>query len=228
MSDLISVARDLWATLPSPVAGLIVLCGGWLIAKLFRFLVARFLVLVRFDTMGEKTGFSEFLRKGNAKYTPSRLAGVLAYWIVLVITFLETVRIVAPEIHRALAEQLANALPSLVAAALIIVVGLLLTSFLANFILTIALNASIPHARPLSTAVRYLGAIIVITLALEQAGIGRNIVETLFLLLFGAAALGVAIAFGLGCKDMARDALKRFLSDLREREREGKGGDLEG
>lgn len=44
----------------------------------------------------------------------------------------------------------------------------------------------------------------------------------------GSAAFAAALAFGLGCKDIARDAMLRFLRNLREKGRAEKGPDLEG
>jgi hypothetical protein len=68
----------------------------------------------------------------------------------------------------------------------------------------------------------------VLTVAFEQAGLGRSIVEFIFQVLLGAAAFGTALAFGLGCKDMARDSLQRLIRNLREKERTSRGPDLEG
>ena len=50
----------------------------------------------------------------------------------------------------------------------------------------------------------------------------------MLLMLFGALVFGLALAFGLGCKDIARSSMERWLRELRERERMTKGTDLEG
>jgi hypothetical protein len=47
-------------------------------------------------------------------------------------------------------------------------------------------------------------------------------------LLFGAVVFGLALAFGLGCKDMARDAATRIVQNLREKRRADGRADLEG
>lgn len=228
MNELIVNAGSIWSSLPSALRAVVLLCGGWVAANLLKHAMTAFLTLVRFDRMGEKTGFSEFLRKGNTRYTPSRLVGVLVYWITLLAAFMEILRILDPEVHSAFSAQIAKALPDLAAAALIVVVGCLLASFLSNFILTIALNSSMPNARLWAKVVRYLSVAIVVTLGLEQAGLGRSIVEFIFQILFGAVSFGAALAFGLGCKDLARDSMQRFISNLRERERDRQGTDLEG
>ena len=108
------------------------------------------------------------------------------------------------------------------------VVGGILVAFLANFATTIARNAAMPHAALLSRSIKGVGYLIIATVALEQAGLGQTALSTMFLLLFGAAAFGLALAFGLGGKELARGAIERFLRNLRERERGSRGGDLEG
>lgn len=50
-------------------------------------------------------------------------------------------------------------------------------------------------------------------MALEQLGIARNIVVVGFGITLGSGALAVAIAFGLGAKDLAQEFLERMLSD---------------
>jgi hypothetical protein len=228
MSDIVAGAGAVWSSLPPIAAALIVLVAGWLAASIIRFVVSRLLLLIRFDSLSAKTGISEFLRKGNAKYTPSRLIGVIAYWITLLAVFLAVAKILDLGIYQSISQKLVQALPNLIAAALVAVVGYLIVAFLANFVLTLALNASFPHARLLSRAIKWLGILIVLTVAFEQAGLGKSIVEFIFQVLLGAAGLGLALAYGLGCKDMARESLQRLVRNLRERERTSRGSDLEG
>jgi hypothetical protein len=50
-------------------------------------------------------------------------------------------------------------------------------------------------------------------MALEQLGIARNIVVVGFGIILGGVALAVALALGLGAKDLAKEFLERMLSD---------------
>jgi hypothetical protein len=228
VSDLIDRIGSIWTTFPAPVSAVIVLVFGWLAAYAIRFIIAKFLQLIRFDKFSAKTGLSEFLRKGNVKYSPSKLAGVIVYWVALLVVFLQVAKILDLDIYNALSGKLVQALPNMAAGLLVAIVGYLVVSFIANFILTIALNASLPSARLLSRAIKWLGVIVVVTMALEQVGLGRSIVEFIFQIILAAIALGAALAFGLGCKDMARETLQKIIRNLREQERGSKGSDLEG
>jgi hypothetical protein len=228
MSDILDRIASAWAALPVPVSALIVLILGWVGARAIRFIVTKLLQLIRFDKFSSRTGLSEFLRKGKVKYSPSKLAGAIIYWIALLVVFLQVARILDQDIYNALSGKLIQFLPNIAAGILIAVVGYLVVSFVANFVLTIALNASVHSARLLSRVIKWLGVIIVVTMAMEQIGLGRSIVEFIFQILLAALAFGSALAFGLGCKDMARDALQKIIRNLREQERGSRGSDLEG
>lgn len=228
MSEILAKGGAIWSSLPPIVAATIVLILGWLAATALRFIVSKFFVLIRFDEISAKTGISEFLRKGNARYTPSRLVGVIAYWIALLAVLLAVSSILDVGIYQAISKRLIQSLPNLIAGTLVAIVGSLIVAFLANVVETITLNASFPHARLLSKALKWLGIVIVLTVALEQAGLGKTIVEFIFQVVLGAAGLGVALAFGLGCKDIARESLQRLIRNLQEKERASRGPDLEG
>jgi hypothetical protein len=228
MSDIIETFAAVWGAFPPYIRAAIVLVLGWLGAIVVRFLISRLLLLARFDKLGKRAGFSEFLRKGHVRYTPSQLAGVIAYWVALLSVFLLVARILDVEIYRALSEKLVQAVPNMFAGILVVIVGYLIVSFISNFILTIALNASIKSATLLSKVIKWLGVIVVFTMALEQVGLGRSLVEFIFQVLLGALAFGAALAFGLGCKDMARDSLQKVIKNLHEQERGAGKQDLEG
>jgi len=228
MDEILVRAAGFIDSMPSFLEAVFVLGGGWVAAVVIRFVLSRLLAVARFDRLGERTGLSDFLRKGGVEYRPSSLAGVIAYWATILAAFLWAARILDLDIYLALAGKLAQALPNLAAGILVSVVGYLAVTFLSNFVLTIALNASVQGARLIAKAIKWLGLVIVFTMALEQLGLGRGIVEFVFEALIAALALGAALAFGLGCKDMAQGALKRFMQSLREKERGERGSDLEG
>lgn len=53
-------------------------------------------------------------------------------------------------------------------------------------------------------------------LALGQMGVATNIVNLAFGLLLGAVAVAIAIAFGLGGRDVAAEELRGWLKELKK------------
>jgi len=228
MEEVLGFLSRAWQALPRPVAAVVILAAGWLVAKAARFLVGGLFRLARFDAMSAKTGFSEFLRKGHVGYAPSKLMGTLAYWIVLMLVFLRSARELDDALFTTLTGHLADLVPSILAGVLVLVIGAILMGFTSNFVLTLARNAGMPNANLLSRSIKYAGNALIAAIAFEQMGLGQTIISSMFLVFLAAAAFGTALAFGLGCKDLARDAMIRFIGMLKERGRESKGTDLEG
>ena len=228
MNEILEAVRSVWNALPAFVAASLTLLLGWLAAVAARFVAARALGAVKFDRLSEKTGFTDFLRKGGVKYSPSKLVGSIAYWLVLLVALFQASKAMDVRIAKALTERVIELFPSLFAAAFIAILGAVLVSFLANFVMTIARNAGVPNSGLISRVIKLVGDLIVVTIALEQVGLGTTVLSSMFQILFAALVFGLALAFGLGGKDLARGAVERFIRALRERERESKGTDLEG
>jgi hypothetical protein len=118
-------------------------------------------------------------------------------------------------IHR-LIERLFNYLPNLFFAAVIIALGFVLGNFLGRATLIAAVNAGISMARATGNGVKYLVIFISISMALEQLGIGRDTVLISYAVVLSGVVLALAIAFGLGGRDAAKEFIER---KLREEER---------
>jgi hypothetical protein len=87
-------------------------------------------------------------------------------------------------------------------------------------------NADLPSPRLVSLTLRTLMILFVVSMAFEEIGIGSRTVTVAFTLTFGALMLGLALAFGLGGKDLAKKYLERRFareqvsSEAKEREDE--------
>lgn len=227
-ADIAESVVSFFNALP-PIAGaFLTFVVGWIVARLARLFAPKLLTLLRFDRFSEKTGITSFLKKGNVRYAPSKLVGILLYWFLMIIVLSETVSRLDEGAASSIALWIRSALPITIAAGIIIVIGLVVVTFLSNFFITIAKNAAIHNPILIGKAIKYIGFIVVATMALEQLGLGQTIVSTIFVLLFAAVAFGLALSFGLGCKDLARKFMEDFIRNIQEKERNRHGTDLEG
>src|SRR5438132_1008112 len=92
-----------------------------------------------------------------------------------------------------------NFLPGLLA--LVMFVGVILARFLARSVLISAVNMQVQSARLLSLGVKWLVMVLAGAMALGHLGIGGQIVQVSFGILFGGIVLALALAVGLGSKD---------------------------
>jgi len=213
---------------PDWLLAVVIIVIGWLAGFLVRVVATRVLTLIRFDAMFARTGAGEFLKKGGVTQAPSSLVGRGLYWIVLMAAFIEASRRLDIEVATEFRQRFVAALPSVLSAILVLAVGVILVSFCAAFVRTVTLNAGSPYSTLWSRITRWLGILLVLGVALEQANLSGAVLAGVIQIVLAAIAFGVALAFGLGCKDMARHATEKFIEELKERHRNVPKSDLEG
>ncbi len=91
---------------------------------------------------------------------------------------------------------------------LVLLLGSLVSKFLARSTLLAAVNAQWAGARLLAGGVRVLVMSLAVVIALEQLRIGRTALLVSFAILFAGIVIGGAVAFGLAVRDLAREWLQ--------------------
>jgi len=111
-------------------------------------------------------------------------------------------------------------LPRMFVALVILFFGSLAASFFSRATLLAAVNANLKSSRLLSISIRILVSIFTLSMVFEILGVAEQTVLIAFAAVFGAVMLGLAIAFGLGGKDLAQEFLERKLAHGRKEEKE--------
>lgn len=201
--------------LPNLLAAVLILLGGWVLARFIRLLVFRFLLVIRFDVAGEKAGIDDILARAEIRQSPAELVAILVYWLVTLLVVITAINTLGLAAVADLLNQILLYIPKVIAAVVVLILGLFFANFLAGVIRTAAANAGLPEAEALAAIARY--ALIVFTgaVTLQELGVGAELVRSAFTIVFGAVALALALAFGLGCKDLARDWVVRYLNSVR-------------
>jgi len=228
MSDIYNTVITLWKGLPPVLRALMILIAGLFAAKIIRILFKVFLKIVRFGKLCNRIGFTEFLRKGGTHYTPVELLSNLVFWAFTLFVFMEVSKLLDLTVITDVYSSFSKIIPGLIAAVLIMITGWVVIEFCANFTVTVIRNAGVFHADLLGKIIRYLGLLLIVIIAIGQVEIGTGVLGMMLLVFFSAACFGLALAFGLGCKDIAREIVQRMIENLREQSRQGKSGDLEG
>ena len=194
--------------LPGIVALLVALAlsaaAAWVLALLLR----RFLRGIRFDERLEGWGLSG-LADWSPRKRPTLLVTRTVSWLVVLVGFLIGIAAFDAAITSELAMQLFRYLPNVVAAVALFLLGNVLARFLARGVLISAVNHNVQYARLLSLGVKWLVLILAAAMALEHLGIGGKIVELAFGIMFGGIVLALALAVGLGSKDLVSRSLER-------------------
>ena len=210
------IARGFAHFLPRLLVMLILAVVGWLIAWLVKVVLRTILRLVKFDKLSENAGASQLLTKAALPSATEVLSRFVFWvtWLGFVLLGVSVLGILG------LQEQIAAFflfLPRLFVATFIMVLGLLSASFFSRAALLAAVNANVPSPRLLSLAVRSIIIVFVLSVFFEELGLAEQTMLVAFGIAFGAAMFGLAIAFGMGGRDLARSFLeKKFLRTKKE------------
>ena len=213
----VSSINDFWHQIasffPKLLAVIVILFFGWVCAKLVCLGVKRVLEIAQFDKFAERSGLEAFLEHSEFDLSLSGIISKVVYWLVIllfVITGANTLGLteVAGMLHK-----LAAYLPKIIIAILVMIFGTLLARFINRLVFAWLHGIKFEGALAISTSAEYGIQIFALFVALEQLEIGTQLLTALFIIIFGAIFLSLAIAFGLGGKDWAA----RIIQDLQNK-----------
>ena len=200
---------------PRLVAATIIFAGGWVIAALVRRTVYRVLAWARFDRLSLRTGASEMLRIAEMP-TAEVLVAKIVFWLVWIGFIVSAVDTLQFKPFQGLVGEFFRFVPRFIVALLVLALGFLVGNFLWRATLLSSVNAGLPGARIISGALRVLVIAIGAVMALEQLGLATTVALTAFAITFGALMLGLAIAFGLGGRDAAKQLIEQRFRAKKE------------
>jgi len=203
--------------IPKLVGVLFILIVGWFIAKLIETLIVRTLKLIRMDTLSEKSGTSNFLAKGGIKYTLSELVGVLVYWIVMLIVIITALNALQWTVAAELLNTIVGYIPNIIVAIVLLVIGMFVSTLLGTVVRTAASNTGITQAKLLGQITQTVVIVFAVIISLQQLKIETGIIMNLINIIVAAICLGLALAFGLGCKDIAAKVMADVLERLKRK-----------
>ena len=212
------LARGFAHYLPRLIVMLIVVLAGWLVAYIVKVILRSILRLIKFDRLSEDAGASQLLNKA-ALPSATEMVSRFAFWVTWVGFILLGVSVLG---ILGLQDQIARFfifLPRLFIAVLILFVGLLAASFFSRAALLAAVNANVPSPRVLGMAVRSIIIVFVLSIFFEELGLAEQTMLVAFGIAFGALMLGLAIAFGIGGRDLAQRFLEeKFVRDKKQQD----------
>ena len=204
--------------LPRLVVMLIIALIGWVIAYLLKLLVRSTLRLTKFSKLSENAGATQLLHQA-ALPTATELVSRFVFWVAWVGFVLLGVSVLGIAGLEEYISRFFLFLPRLFVAMVILFFGFLAANFFARTALLAAVNANFRSSRLLSVAVRIIISIFALSMVFEVIGVGEETMLIAFGTAFGAIMLGLAIAFGIGGQQLAREFLEKRLRPSRKEEK---------
>ncbi len=196
---------------------LIVLGIGWIISGVIKSIVARVLKTVKLDELSKRIELDKLLEKGGITYSFSELISVVFYWLAILVTVMVALNAIGLTIAADLLNKVVLYIPNVVAALFILILGMFLATMMRNIVQTAANNIGLSQGKILSKVVEIIVIVFAVIVALEQLQIAINITHITLSIILGSIGFGLALAFGLGCKDIAGRFVSEFIEKLKKR-----------
>lgn len=207
-------AAEIWAILPALLGAAIIFVTGYFVARTIERWVDRTLLKLDFNRVAEAGGLREVVDRTGARLDPAHAIGKLLFWLVMLIVILLASAALGLESINEMFSIMISFIPTLISAIVIVILGMVVGEFLRGLILASA--GAVEGVPTLANVTKAAVVVIAIFMALQQVGVADEIVIAGFTLVFGAAALAVGLAFGLGNTALAGEVTRRWYESLRD------------
>lgn len=204
--------------LPNFLAALLLFIVGIVAGWLLRAISAKIFRTLKLDRFADSLGLTEVLNKGGIKDPFSELLSRILGWITIITFTIIALRALDIPSVEGLLERFLLYLPNVFAAALILFFGYLLSNFLGRAALIAAVNAGLRVSGLIGKLVKMTILLLSVTMALEQLGIGSSTIVVAFAIVFGGIIFALALALGLGGRDIAQEYLEKRLKDAEKKD----------
>jgi hypothetical protein len=202
--------------LPTLLFALVVFIVGWFIAIGVGSLIAQILTKLRFNKILDKGNWKTALDKAEITVHPSDFVGGVIKW-VLVLTFLTwSVEILGSDQFAGFLADVLAYLPNVIVAALIFVVTVIIVDIVEKLVKVSIEKAKVGYSQLASSIVKWAIWVFAILAILEQLGIAKSFMQIIFSGITAMLAIALGLAFGLGGKDVAAEALNGLKKKLKK------------
>lgn len=204
---------QLYRYVPALFGAMVILFAGYLLARLFEKGAEKVLRKIKFNQLLERGGVMDAVERAGSHVNPTRIAASIIFWFVMFTVMLVAANALGLQSLANVFSELVSYIPSVIAAIVIIIVGIVLGGFVGGLIMA---SAGGLHGGPTLSRVGKGGVIVLaVFMALQELGVASEIVTTAFAILFGAVALALALAFGLGNRDLAAQVTREWYDRYR-------------
>lgn len=197
--------------LPALLSSILIFIAGIALGLIFRIIFLRFFHAIKLDKFSERSGVVEMLKKGGIKDPVSLIVSRLIGWLTVISFSIISLRSLDIPAVEQILEKFILYLPNIFVAVIILFLGYILGNFLGRAALIASVNAGIKLSGLIGRFVKLTIFLLAVTMALEQLGIGRGTIVIAFAIIFGGIVLALAIAFGLGGRDIAKEYLEKRI-----------------
>jgi hypothetical protein len=229
--------EQILTTLPQIFTAALILVLFYVIGRFVADLVASILTSVGFDNIFDWLGLPPIVRDTTPPFqedilaeenvtarqaitppalprrTPSEIVGIIVLVGIVLFGAVAATEVIGLPALTAIVNGILAVAARVLIGLVIFGIGL----YLANLAFQLISSSGSGQARVLAQTARIAIVALVTAMALQQMGIASSIVNLAFGLLLGAVAVAIALAFGLGGRDVAGEQVREWLASFKQR-----------
>ncbi|MGX7108779.1 mechanosensitive ion channel [Facklamia miroungae] len=208
-APIVGVLNSVMSAIPNIIVAVILVFVGGFIAKLLGDLLESLLKTSGIDQYSKYLNF-----KGENHIQISSVIAQVAKSLLLIFFIVEAISVLNLEVLNAIGTSIIAYIPDVIAAALILAVGVIGGNILASFL------KEVSGSKVFGEFVRYAIIVLAIFMTLNQLKFAPTIVNAAFIIILSAVAIAFALAVGIGGKEFAARQLENIEKSIEHEEEE--------
>ena len=221
-TSLAAAMALLFSAIPKIIGFALIIIAGWFVASLIERGLAAVLRTIHFNDLSERAGLADFIERMGMNTDPAGMIGLVVKWFVRLIALVVAFDALGLPAVSEVLRQLLLWLPNVVVALVVLVIGGLAARALSNVVRGAANEAGLSNSNFLAKSAAVVVWAFALVVAVNQLGIATELVNTLFMAIVGALALGLGLAFGLGGRETAGEIVNKWYAKAQEKSGEMK------
>jgi hypothetical protein len=210
MTSLAAALALFLGAIPKIIGFAVILIIGWLIAAALAKAVAGLLRAVKFNDLAQKSGFADFVHTMGMQTDAAGAIATIAKWFVRLIVLVVAFDVLGLPAVSEVLQQLLLWLPNLVVALVVLVIAGLAANALSSLVKGASAEAGLSNPDLLASVARVTILAFGIVVAVNQIGVAKELVNTLFMGFVAALALALGLSFGLGGRETAAEIVQTW------------------
>lgn len=196
--------------LPNILGAVVLLAVGIIIGRLLSSAIRRILEFANFNSLLDSWGVSSMLRGLGIEKTGAHLIGALSFWFIFLLFLISAARTLGLDVLTEALISIAYALPDIILAMLIVLIGLFGAGALRTFVTNTCDEVGLPAARTAGHLSYALCALVVGIMAASRLGFDTSFLASFMLILAGGIVATIALSIGLGAGPAIRNLIGTY------------------
>ena len=218
-----SSLQNLWVGfinfIPALFIAIILFIIGWVIGSVASKALAQLIGALKIDKFFQSIGTEEMLTKMGLKLNVGYFVGELARWFIIIVFLVASLDIIGlQEVNRFLGQVVLGYIPKVFIAAFILIIAAVLSDVASRLVSGGAKAVGAKGASIAGTITKYAVWIFALIFALSELGIAPQFMQILFTGVVATLVISFGLAFGLGGRDAAANAITKIKDQMSNRE----------